>query len=123
MSFLPCLEIQRLVWETSERVKEGITRDALAHQQLQFELLGGENISNVPSAFSAPALGRPVFERTPFPQRPLFPPISDGFTAQFSAAPQPSEVETLFDYGDLTIAMAVRRLELAIRGGSRLWSR
>ena len=88
--------MRRLVWKASECVKEGITRDALARQQLQSGLLDVTNLGNVPSALPAPALARLVLECTPFPQRPALPLVSDGVTAQFTTVTQPSEVETLF---------------------------
>ena len=88
--------MRRVVWKAPECVKEGITRDALARQQLQSELLDVTNLGKVPSALPAPALARLILECAPFPQRPAFPLVSDGATAQFTTVAQPSEVETLF---------------------------
>ena len=56
--------MRRLVWKASECVKEGITRDALARQQLQSGLLDVTNLGNVPSALPAPALARLILECT-----------------------------------------------------------
>ena len=108
--------MRRLVAKASECVKEGITCDAPAHQA-QFKVLGEENAKRAPANRLAPALARFITERTPFPQRPSFPSISDGITAQLPTAPQPSEVETPFDFGDLAIATTAARRELGIRGG------
>ena len=115
--FFFLLEIQRLAWKAAECVKAGISRDALARRRLHFELLDEENLRKAPSAHPASALARLILKRAPFPQRSSFPLVSDGITAQFATATQPSEVGTLFDYGDLATAMDFPRLELVIRGG------
>ena len=108
--------MHRLVAEGSECVLGGITRDAFAHQQLQFELSIEENVGKAPATHPAPVLAWVLTERTPFPRRPSFPLISYGITAQVSTASHPPEIGTVFDFGDLAIATSFARLELVICG-------
>ena len=68
-----CNSVFRLAAKASECVKEGVARDAHAHQQLQFELVGGENSGELPANLPAPALAQFLVERTLSPQRPSFP--------------------------------------------------
>ena len=95
---------------------EGIQRDALAHQQLQFELMDSGVISKPPTELPESLQARFILERTPFPQRPSFPLVPEGISSQLSNISMPSHIETLFDYGDLVFATLFTRMELVIRG-------
>ena len=95
---------------------EGIQRDALAHQQLQFELLDAGMISKPPMELPEGLQARFILERTPFPQRPSFPLVPEGISSQLSNISMPSNIETLFDYGDLVFATLFTRMELVLRG-------
>ena len=95
---------------------EGIQRDALAHQQLQFELMDASVISKPPTELPESLQARFILERTPFPQRPSFPLVPEGISSQLSNISMPSHIETLFDYGDLIFASLFTRMELVTRG-------
>ena len=109
--------MNRPVHKASDCAREGISRDALAHQQLTYEPLDMGNLERIPE-FLPPGAQSPFLpQRTPLPLRPGFPLVADGIAAQFPAAPRPSEIEYHIDLGDLTSAMAFSRLKSVLRGG------
>ena len=107
----------RLAQKISQRAREGVSRDALAQQQLMYRLRDMGSLGKVTCLFSPAAYVRFLLKRAPLRLRPSLPIVAGGVAVQSSTVPRPSGFERHFDIGDPALATAFSRLELVLRGG------
>ena len=70
--------MNRLAHQASDCARDGVSRDALARQQLTYDLPDMGNLDEVPSFFPPAAQARLLLGRAPFPLRPSVPLAADG---------------------------------------------